>query len=115
MAKRKSRALSQTMLEAVAAQFRALAEPARLRLMAALFDGERSVQDLVEATGLSQANASKHLSTLASAGLLLRRKDGVRVLYALVDDTPRRLCDLMCDRVRQNAHDTLRRVGTLDR
>lgn len=100
------------MLEAVAVQFRALSEPARLRLMEALFDGEHSVQELAEATGLSPANTSKHLGTLAAAGLLVRRKDGVRVLYAVVDDTPRQLCDLMCARVRQNAQDALHRVSS---
>lgn len=110
MGKQAPQPLSQAMLEAVAEQFRALAEPARLRLMQALFAGESSVQELAAATGLSQANTSKHLSTLATAGLLRRRRDGVRVLYAVADETPRQLCDLMCDRVRRNAHEALRRV-----
>lgn len=110
MARRKHELLSATMLEAVAARFRALAEPARLRLMQALFDGERSVQDLAEATGLSQANASKHLGVLSAAGLLRRRKEGVRVVYGLTDETPRQLCDLVCAGVRRSAEETLRRT-----
>jgi len=108
--------LPDALLEAVAAKFRALAEPMRLKLLQVLFAQETvqecSVQELADAAGLSQANASKHLSVLAAVGLLRRRKSGVRVLYGPADDTARRLCDLMCDRVRRAAQEAARRVGT---
>lgn len=95
--------MSPPVLERVAEQFRALSEPSRLRLMNLLFGGERSVGDLVDASGLSLANVSKHLSVLHQAGWVSRRKDGLRVVYTLADDRVLSLCELMCTRVRELA------------
>lgn len=91
------------MLERVAEQFRALGEPSRLRLMNLLFDGEQTVGELVEASGLSLANVSKHLGLLHQVGWVTRKKDGVRVVYALADERTLGLCELMCNRVRELA------------
>ncbi len=91
------------MLERVAEQFRALGEPSRLRLMNLLFDGEQTVGELVEASGLSLANVSKHLGLLHQVGWVTRKKDGVRVVYALADERTFGLCELMCNRVRELA------------
>lgn len=96
--------MSQAMLERVAEQFRALGEPSRLRLMNLLFDGAKSVSELVEASGLSLANVSKHLGMLHQVGWVTRTKLGVHVRYALADDRTFGLCDLMCTRVRELAH-----------
>lgn len=93
-------AMTPSMLERVAEQFRALGEPSRLRLMNLLFGGGRTVGDLVAASGLSLANVSKHLGLLHRAGWVTRRKDGVAVVYALADDRTFALCDIMCSRVR---------------
>lgn len=95
--------ISAAMLERVAEQFFALGEPSRLRLMNLLFDGERSVGELVEASGLSLANVSKHLGLLHRAGWVTRRKDGVSVRYGLADARTVALCELMCSRVRERA------------
>lgn len=100
---KKRAAMSPAMLERVAEQFRALAEPSRLLLMNCLFDGARSVGELVERSGLSLANVSKHLGLLHRAGWVTRRKDGLSVIYALADDRTFGLCELMCDRVRERA------------
>jgi DNA-binding transcriptional ArsR family regulator len=83
----------------VAERFRALAEPARLQLMNELRDGERTVGDLVEATGLTTANVSKHLQLLHGAGFVTRRKEGLYVYYMLADADVFRLCDIMCGRI----------------
>jgi DNA-binding transcriptional ArsR family regulator len=91
------------MLERVAQQFRALGEPSRLQLMNLLFDGERTVGELVTASGLSLANVSKHLGILHQIGWVTRRKDGLNVVYALADERTFGLCELMCDRVRELA------------
>lgn len=96
-------AMTPAMLQRVAEQFRALAEPSRLQLMNLLFAGERTVGELVAASGLSFANASKHLGLLHRAGWVTRRKDGLNVVYALADDRTLALCDLMCSRVRERA------------
>jgi DNA-binding transcriptional ArsR family regulator len=70
--------LGESMLAEVALRFRALAEPARLRLLQSLRDGPRSVTELCAATGLSHANASKHLLVLSETGFLARRTEGTR-------------------------------------
>lgn len=49
------------LLELIAARFKALGEPARLRILQALRRGERTVSDLMRDTDLSQANTSRHL------------------------------------------------------
>lgn len=80
----------------VAHRFKALAEPARLRILDALRSGELPVNELVARTGLNQANLSKHLQVLHSARFVARRKDGVFVRYRLTDADVFVLCDLMC-------------------
>jgi ArsR family transcriptional regulator len=83
-------------LELLAARFRMLAEPMRLRLLNELRDGEKTVTALVEATSAGQANVSKHLSLLADAGMVGRRKEGVNVYYFIADESLFELCDLVC-------------------
>ena len=96
-------------IELVAERFRALAEPARLHLMSAMRRGERTVGELVEATGLGTANVSKHLQLLHAAGFVRRRKEGLHVYYGLADEDVFRLCDIMCGRLEAEAR-TQRRV-----
>lgn len=91
--------LSSELLQLVAERFKALAEPARLEILNALRDGEMTVSDLVGATGLGQANVSKHLQLLFTHGFVRRRKDGLFVYYALADRSVLKLCDIMCDRL----------------
>ena len=64
----------------------ALASDARLHLLEYLAQTERSVDQLATMTGLSVANCSKHLQALRQAGLVLARKDGLRVYYTLAGD-----------------------------
>jgi DNA-binding transcriptional ArsR family regulator len=87
----------------VAERFRALAEPARLELLNLLRAGEQSVGELVDATGMGQANVSKHLQLLYSLGFVSRRKDGLFVYYTLADTSVFQLCDLMCKRLESDA------------
>jgi ArsR family transcriptional regulator len=94
----KTRLTPQT-LELVADRFKVLAEPARLELLNHLRSGEMTVSDLVDESGLAQANVSKHLRLLHSAGFVKRRKDGLFVYYALADRGVFQLCDIMCERL----------------
>ena len=80
----------------VARRFAVLGEPMRLRLLHALMHGERHVNALADATGGTQANVSRHLQTLADAGLVSRRKEGLQVFYAIADASIFKLCDLVC-------------------
>jgi ArsR family transcriptional regulator len=72
---------------ALAATLKALADPARLRLLsiiAAHEGGEACVCDLTEPLGLSQPTVSHHLKVLTDAGLVTRDKRGVWAYFALV-------------------------------
>jgi DNA-binding transcriptional ArsR family regulator len=80
----------------VAARFKALADEGRLSLLAALQRGERSVGELVAATGRSQPNVSQHLASLTHAGLVEARRDGTRAFYRIADPTVLRICDAVC-------------------
>lgn len=65
--------------------FRGLADPSRLAIIEALRQGEQTVSQVVEATGLSQPNASGHLACLKDCGLVSSRQQGRFVYYALAD------------------------------
>ena len=94
-----AKSMSPELLTLVAERFKALADPARLRLLNALRPGEMTVGDLVESTELTQANVSKHLAHLHTLGYVRRRKEGLYVYYALADKEIFRLCDVMCGRI----------------
>lgn len=65
---------------------KALANPNRLELLEFLAQGERSVEGLSKASGLSVANTSQHLQQLRQNGLVLTRKEGQHVYYRLSGD-----------------------------
>ena len=88
--------LSEAALELVARRFAVLSEPMRLRLVHALFDGEKNVNALVEVTGGTQTNVSRHLQTLTQANVLARRKEGLQVFYSIADPSIFKLCELVC-------------------
>lgn len=95
--------LSPELLRLVAERFKALAEPARLEILNALRDGEMTVSELVDATGLGQANLSKHLQLLLAHGFVVRRKEGLFAYYELADRDVFKLCDLVCGRLASEA------------
>lgn len=95
--------LTPELLELIGERFKALAEPARLRILNALRDGEKTVSELMEETELGQANASKHLQLLYSLGFVDRRKEGLYVYYSLADKDVFHLCDIMCGRLVREA------------
>lgn len=90
------------LLPALAARFRALADPVRLELLDQLADGERCVGDLVRATGRSQPNVSRQLACLARAGLVAPRRDGNRTWYRIVDPLLPDLCNAACAALEQD-------------
>src|SRR3954469_11060411 len=63
--------------------FNAVAEPRRRQLLDVLADGERPVNDLVRALGLTQPQVSKHLRVLREVGAVDVREDGRQRLYRL--------------------------------
>jgi len=74
--------------ESLASSLKALADPARLRLISMISahaDGEACVCDLTEPLGLSQPTVSHHLRVLVSAGFLEREKRGTWAYFRLAD------------------------------
>jgi DNA-binding transcriptional ArsR family regulator len=96
MTRKNSRIMTDEALGLVARRFAVLAEPMRLRLVHALFEGERNVNALVAEIGGTQANISRHLQTLTQAHVLSRRKEGLQVFYAIADPSIYKLCELVC-------------------
>ena len=71
----------------LAAKFKALGDPTRVRLLsmvASTSSAEACVCDLTEPVGLSQPTVSHHLKVLVDAGLLTRTKRGIWSYYAVV-------------------------------
>jgi DNA-binding transcriptional ArsR family regulator len=97
------RPLTREVMELVAERFRALGEPARLQILESLRGGEKTVSQLVEETGLAQANTSKHLQLLHTLDFIERRKEGQYVYYRLADAEVFRMCDIMCGRMEAEA------------
>jgi DNA-binding transcriptional ArsR family regulator len=85
--------------EVIAERFKAFAEPSRLQILHALRAREHTVTELVDVTGMGQANVSKHLHQLMACGLVSRRKEGLYAHYSLADRDVLKLCDLMCGRL----------------
>ncbi len=66
--------------------FRGFADPSRLSILEALRAGSRTAGEVIEATGLSQSNASNHLACLYECGLVDRDQRGRFVHYRLSDE-----------------------------
>lgn len=78
-------------IEVAVEVFRLLADATRVRLILALKNGERSVNDLAEAVERSSAAVSQHLAKLRWAKVVRIRQDGNRVFYRLTDEHAIRL------------------------
>lgn len=79
-------------VDTVAKFFRALGEPARLRLLEFILAGERSVSDCVAHVKLSQGRVSTHLACLADCGYITARRQGRWCYYRVTDP---RVADLV--------------------
>ncbi len=78
-------AVDRTACESYARRFKALADPARVGLLARLADGDEvCVCHLVEGSGLSQPTVSHHLAILRRAGFVTRQRRGTWAYYRLV-------------------------------
>lgn len=88
------------MLELVAQRFRLLADPMRLRILHELQQGELSVGELVERTGASQPNVSKHLTSLRGLQMVVRRQEGNMAYFSIAAPYIFNLCDTVCNSMR---------------
>ena len=93
---RNAKSLDLAQLQAVADLFGVLSETSRLQILQTLQKGEHSVGELVDETGLKQANVSKQLGILLSAGVIARRQEGNRAIYSIQLHLVFDLCGLVC-------------------
>jgi DNA-binding transcriptional ArsR family regulator len=102
--------LSDPMIEEVSRLFLALGDPSRLKILRCLLEAHQPLSQgtVAETTGLSQANASKHLAFLVRVGLANREPQGNVVLFSPVMPLVGEVCDLVCghvaDRVKAAYH-----------
>jgi DNA-binding transcriptional ArsR family regulator len=72
-------------VEMVAKFFRAVGDPARLRLLEFLLTEEHTVSECVESVGLSQGRVSVHLACLSDCGYVVVRREGRFAYYKVRD------------------------------
>jgi len=83
--------MSERDTERLAGLFKALGDPTRLRLVAALDGPERCVHELVEAMQMTQSAISHQLRVLRDLGIVRGRRDGRHIYYQLDDEHVRAL------------------------
>lgn len=87
--------MSNEMLILVAARFRVLGEPYRLRILQVLRQGAMTVGELVESLDGNQPNISRHLQILHQAGVVSRRRSGSHIIYSIKDPVVFSLCEFV--------------------
>ncbi len=87
------------MTQRIAVVLKAMADPVRLRILYQLQLSEKSVNELVGEVGCSQANVSKHLSVLRTAGLIRCETSGTTHYYAISDPIVGSVCNSVCDSI----------------
>jgi DNA-binding transcriptional ArsR family regulator len=105
------KALDDRALDHVAAYFRALSEPLRLKILNALRDKVRNVGELTQMLDCSQANVSKHLAVLTRHGFIERSARGTTAFYRIADPRVSQLCDLVCGQMAQRFADQAKLLG----
>jgi DNA-binding transcriptional ArsR family regulator len=103
--------LEPAQLQAVAELFGLLGEVSRLRILQVLQDGPANVGELVIQSGLKQANVSKQLGMLQSAGIVGRVQQGNSVIYSIRMPVVYELCTLVCRDVARQAAERAAALG----
>ncbi len=92
---------------------KAMAQPTRLKIIEFLRDGERCVCEIFPAIGEEQSNTSRHLNLMQAAGVLSRRKDGLKIFYAIKHPEILEIVDIVTRIVKQEIagrHELLKAV-----
>jgi ArsR family transcriptional regulator len=74
---------------------KSISNPKRQEILEALREGERTVNELIENTGISQSNLSQHLSILRAKGIVQARRDGTNIYYSIANKKIIRAYDLV--------------------
>lgn len=82
---------------AMAARLKMMSHPERLLMLCRMDEGEVSVSELVELTGLSQSSVSQHLAMLREEGVVAIRGEAQTRYYSLKDPVVRAIIHALCD------------------
>lgn len=74
---------------------KALAHPARLKIVVGLIKDECSVSQIQKVLGLPQSTISQHLRILKNAGVIKGRKEGTKTCYRVIDARVRKIIEVM--------------------
>lgn len=85
--------------ELAAELFAVLATPMRLRVLSALCEREKSVNELLAEIDTTQPNLSQHLAVLYRSGVLAKRKEGTQVIYRVQSEKAVALCRSVCTQI----------------
>ncbi|MDP3799598.1 MAG: metalloregulator ArsR/SmtB family transcription factor [Polaromonas sp.] len=95
----KGSAESGRVFELAAELFAVLATPMRLRVLSALCEREKSVNELLAEIDTTQPNLSQHLAVLYRTGVLAKRKEGAQVIYRVQSEKAVALCRSVCTQI----------------
>ncbi len=73
---------------------KALGQSTRMKIIDFLREGERCVCEIFPAIGEEQSNTSRHLNLMLSSGILTKRKDGIKIYYAVKHPEVLKIVDL---------------------
>jgi DNA-binding transcriptional ArsR family regulator len=107
MPARQKTTMTADQLAAIGRLFAVLSEASRLALLQALHDGPRTVNELVEACAMKQANVSKQLAILHDHRLVKRQRQGTSIRYEIADPMVFSLCNLVCGKMAKDAQNAV--------
>ncbi len=100
--------LSDEILQTIAHRFKAMSEPVRLKILHLLKEGELSVGEIADETGLKHGTASANLNALSQAGLVSTRREGTKIYYRLSSEMVIEICEIVCTSVRSEFEQMLK-------
>jgi len=81
--------------EKVSETLKALAHPARLKMVAGLIKNECNVAQIQKVLGLPQSTISQHLKVLKNAGIIKGRREGTKTCYRVIDVRVRKIVEII--------------------
>jgi DNA-binding transcriptional ArsR family regulator len=81
--------------EKVSEILKALAHPARLKMVAGLIKDECNVGQIQKVLGLPQSTISQHLRILKNAGIIKGRREGNKTCYRVIDKQVRKIIEII--------------------
>jgi len=81
--------------EKVGETLKALAHPARLKMVAGLLKDECNVAQIQKVLGLPQSTISQHLRILKNADIIKGRREGTKICYRVIDARVRKIVEII--------------------